>query len=152
MQHFFKKYFKFCFNCETNKVKSSNERGFVMNDISFGKYLESLRNQKKYSQRKLALLAGLSNTTVNRLELNQNTPDLETVIKLSNALKCPLEDLLKHTDIEDNIYKVKADELPDRLKELGVEYYAVNKEAKDKGVTPEELRKMIKAILALRSD
>ena len=53
---------------------------------SFGKYLVKLRNQKAISQRKLAELAGVTNSTISRLEADLVTPDLKTLEKLANAL------------------------------------------------------------------
>ena len=53
---------------------------------SFGKYLVQLRNQKAISQRKLAELAGVTNSTISRLEADLVTPDLKTLEKLANAL------------------------------------------------------------------
>ena len=53
---------------------------------SFGNYLIQLRNQKSISQRKLAELAGVTNSTISRLEADLVTPDLKTIEKLANAL------------------------------------------------------------------
>ena len=53
---------------------------------SFGKYLVHLREQKSISQRKLAELAGVTNSTISRLEADLVTPDLKTLEKLANAL------------------------------------------------------------------
>ncbi len=54
---------------------------------SFGKYLANLREQKSISQRKLAELAGVTNSTVSRLEADLVKPDLRTLEKLANALR-----------------------------------------------------------------
>lgn len=54
---------------------------------SFGKYLANLREQKSISQRKLAELAGVTNSTVSRLEADLVKPDLKTLEKLANALR-----------------------------------------------------------------
>ena len=53
---------------------------------SFGKYLVHLREQKTISQRKLAELAGVTNSTISRLEADLVTPDLKTLENLANAL------------------------------------------------------------------
>ena len=39
-----------------------------MSNISFGQYLVQLREQKTMSQRKLAELAGVTNSTISRIE------------------------------------------------------------------------------------
>lgn len=54
---------------------------------SFGKYLVDLREQKSISQRKLAELAGVTNSTISRLEADLVTPDLKTLEKLAYALE-----------------------------------------------------------------
>lgn len=61
------------------------ERGIHM-ESSFGKYLIQLRNKRGISQRKLAELAGVTNSTISRLEADLVTPDLKTLEKLANAL------------------------------------------------------------------
>lgn len=53
----------------------------------FGKYLVQLRKQKSISQRKLAELAGVTNSTISRLEADLVTPDLKTLEKLAKALE-----------------------------------------------------------------
>ncbi|MCL1804250.1 MAG: helix-turn-helix domain-containing protein [Eubacteriaceae bacterium] len=57
-----------------------------MDEISFGKYLVRLRNEKSMSQRKLAELAGVANSTISRLESDAVKPDHTTIEKLSVAL------------------------------------------------------------------
>ncbi|MDP4143231.1 MAG: helix-turn-helix transcriptional regulator [Bacillota bacterium] len=64
---------------------------------SFGKYITRLRENKGYSQRKLAQVTGISNTTISRIEKDITTnPDLNTLKLLS-----------KYLDV-DEIYMLKA--------------------------------------------
>ncbi len=54
---------------------------------SFGEYITRLRKLKGYSQRKLALITGISNTTISRIEKNITTnPDLNTLKLLAQHL------------------------------------------------------------------
>ncbi|APQ75912.1 helix-turn-helix domain-containing protein [Clostridium botulinum] len=54
---------------------------------SFGEYITRLRQLKGYSQRKLALITGISNTTISRIEKNITTnPDLNTLKLLAQHL------------------------------------------------------------------
>lgn len=56
--------------------------------ITLGKYIEETRRLRGYSQRKLALTSGLSNTTISRLENNLiENPEVETLRKIEEALK-----------------------------------------------------------------
>lgn len=57
-----------------------------MENISFGKYLAQLRDDKNMSQRKLAGAAGLTNSTINRIEADIVKPDISTLEKIANAL------------------------------------------------------------------
>ena len=58
-----------------------------MSKNSFGEFIEKLRKGKNLSQRKLADLAGVTNSTISRIESDLVVPDLETIEKLSSALK-----------------------------------------------------------------
>lgn len=53
---------------------------------SFGTYLSDIRRKKSISQRKLAELAGVTNSTISRLEADLVKPDLQTLEKISKAL------------------------------------------------------------------
>ena len=57
-----------------------------MNDISFGEYIVQSRESEGLSQRKLAELAGLTNSTISRIESNQVKPDPATLDKIAQAL------------------------------------------------------------------
>ncbi len=56
--------------------------------------LRRLRELRALSQRELAALAGLSVTTVNRIETGQHKPMPKTVRKLAEALGASPEELL----------------------------------------------------------
>lgn len=62
-----------------------------MENLSFGQYLVYLREEKSISQRKLAELAGVTNSTISRLEADAVTPDPATLEKLAIALKVEKE-------------------------------------------------------------
>lgn len=79
MQHLFVAFVeRLCYTLFERSIRMKN---------SFGKYLVHLREQKSISQRKLAELAGVTNSTISRLEADLVTPDLKTLEKLANALK-----------------------------------------------------------------
>jgi len=60
-----------------------------------GEYIETLRQSKGYSQRKLGYLSGISNATINRIENGISNPDPSTLSKLSFTLGVSYEELLK---------------------------------------------------------
>ena len=55
---------------------------------TLGQYIARLRKEKGYSQRKLALLSGISNTTINRIESGETpNPDAPTLKALAVVLE-----------------------------------------------------------------
>lgn len=57
-----------------------------MENRSFGQYIIQLRDKKSISQRKLAELAGVTNSTISRIEADAVKPDPATLEKLALAL------------------------------------------------------------------
>lgn len=57
-----------------------------MSDLTFGQYLAQLREKKMMSQRRLAELAGLTNSTISRIEADSVKPDPATLEKLAMVL------------------------------------------------------------------
>ena len=58
-----------------------------MSSITFGQYLVQLREEKRISQRKLAELAGVTNSTISRIEADAVKPDPATLEKIAKALE-----------------------------------------------------------------
>ena len=54
--------------------------------IEIGLSIERIRKHKGISQRELARLSGLTNSTISRIELNQISPTLATISKIEKAL------------------------------------------------------------------
>lgn len=65
-----------------------------MDSLSFGQYLVQLREENSISQRKLAEIAGVTNSTISRIEADNVKPDPATLEKLADALKVEKEVLL----------------------------------------------------------
>ena len=59
-----------------------------------GQVLAALRAEMGLSREKLAAKAGLSSSTILRIERGLNVPDMATVIALAGALDVPLSRLL----------------------------------------------------------
>ena len=57
-----------------------------MKNLSFGQYITQLREDKAISQRRLADIAGLTNSTISRIEADSVNPDPNTLEKISIAL------------------------------------------------------------------
>ena len=72
-----------------NKEKSIHaiiSKGGFMDAIKFGKFLASLRTEKKLTQEELAEKLFIDKRKVSRWECGMSIPDFETIIKLSEIL------------------------------------------------------------------
>lgn len=56
--------------------------------------LKEMRIEKKLTQKKLARISGVGKTTISDIENNVESPTLDTVFKLADALKVSCFDLL----------------------------------------------------------
>lgn len=63
---------------------------------TFGKALRKLREERAFSQAKLAELTGLDQTTISLLERGERQPTLPTLYKLADALGTTIEDLIEN--------------------------------------------------------
>ena len=61
----------------------------------FGKNIRQLRRSTGFSQKELAQIAGVSEAAISRYETGQRLPMVGTAIKLTLALGCTRDDLLK---------------------------------------------------------
>lgn len=61
---------------------------------AFGAALREQRTRKRLSQDELASIASLDRTYISLLELGQNSPTLETIHKLANALEIRISALI----------------------------------------------------------
>ncbi len=59
----------------------------------FGQNIRELRLAKKYSQDRLALLAGLHRTYISDVERGARNISLFTIVRLANALETPITSL-----------------------------------------------------------
>ena len=73
-----------------------------MDDLKFiGEKIKEIRNRKKISQEKLAEMVSMNGRSIMRLENMQNTPTLETLIKIAKALDVSITDLFQTEYLQD---------------------------------------------------
>jgi transcriptional regulator with XRE-family HTH domain len=113
----------------------------------FAGRLRSLRENTGLKQLEAANKLNMAKSTYNNYETGKREPDLQTLRMFADYFNVTTDYLLGRTD---NPRTVSVTDIPKELKALGVEYYTINKEAKDKDITPEQLKRMIKAIEALK--
>lgn len=69
---------------------------------NFATTIKNLRENKEWSQRKLALVSGVSNTEINRIEKGEREkPSLKILEKLSIAFGITLDELLSTSGLTD---------------------------------------------------
>lgn len=71
---------------------------------NFATTIKNLRENKEWSQRKLALVSGVSNTEINRIEKGEREkPSLKILEKLSIAFGITLDELLSASGLTDYV-------------------------------------------------
>ncbi len=63
--------------------------------MAFGETLSNLRKAKGLSQEQLAAELGLTRQTISKWELNQSTPDLDYLLRLSDFFAVSTDFLIK---------------------------------------------------------
>jgi transcriptional regulator with XRE-family HTH domain len=95
-----------------------------MGSSKLGKYIIEARTKQGVSQRKLAELSNLTNSTISRIESDTVMPDAKTLVKIAGALNIDKEILLGkcgYSDLHDDVIVIarKAGEVsPDKRKDL----------------------------------
>lgn len=117
----------------------------------FSTNLKFLREQKGYSQNKLANIVGVNQTTIARWETEEMAPSIDNVEEISKVLNIDLPDLLGKDlrmidkSNNDGVYIQKAD---------GTTVFLKNASETDKALVelPEEQKKAILSLIGKRMD
>ncbi len=80
--------------------------------------IKELREQRRLNQEGLALKLNVSQSTISAYEVGERTPDLETLIALSNLFNVSLDYLAGLTDIKQQIRQT--DLSPSELEHLRI--------------------------------
>lgn len=62
---------------------------------AIGDRIREVRGERKLSQQKLAELAGMERQAVNRIEQGHQSPIVDNLIRIAQALNVPLADLVR---------------------------------------------------------
>ena len=65
----------------------------------FGKSVKIERIKREISQEKFAELSFLDRTTIYKIEKGKSSPNLDTIIKIANALNININELLSFDDL-----------------------------------------------------
>lgn len=101
---------------------------------NFGTYLRKLRNERGIGVNQLAIISGVSNAQISRIEKgSRNVPKPETIKKLSKALKIPYEEMMSVAGHIRDGHQLRGNSLP---------YYALT--SNDEVDIAKELEKIMK--------
>lgn len=81
-----------------------------MNQIKIGQFIAKMRKEKKYTQRQLGDILGISDKTVSKWETGNGLPDVSLMMPLCEALNISVNELLSGDKIVDSNYRDKAEE------------------------------------------
>jgi transcriptional regulator with XRE-family HTH domain len=115
-----------------------------MND--FPSRLRQLRRAQKLSQKKLALLAGVSQPYIAELERGVKNPSVEVLQKLCDALGCSADYLLGISAAQNVMHVREETALPGSLTMEMLQRIA------ERHITPDELDRAIKVVGIMREE
>mgnify|MGYP003789689543 CR=1 FL=1 len=118
-------------------------------NVMIGSRIRQLRKEHNLSQNQFASLFGVYDSTISQYENGKREPEYDTVIKIANQFNVSIDWLLGRMNSKD-LVKLENDNLPEQLRDVGVEYLILAKEMKEKEIPPEDVRKIIDAINALK--
>lgn len=81
-----------------------------MDQIKIGKFIAEERKNKKYTQRQLADILGISDKTISKWETGNGFPEISLLLPLCEELNISVNELLSGERLSDTDYKQKAEE------------------------------------------
>lgn len=115
-----------------------------------GNRIKQLRKEHNLTQNQFASLFGVYDSTISQYENGKREPEYNTVIKIANKFNVSIDWLLGRVENKD-LVKLEVDNLPEQLRDVGVEYLMLAKEMREKEIPPKDVRKIIDAINALKN-
>lgn len=108
----------------------------------YGERLKYLRNTANLTQEQLGKLFEISARAVSNYENESRQIPIDLQLKIANYFDVTVDYILGRTN-EPNYSFISKEELPKELIEVGYDYLVVVKEAKESGLTPDELQDLI---------
>lgn len=88
-----------------------------------GARIKELRKDRRLSQEQLAELIGVEPRHISRIEVGENSPTVERLEKIAQALNVPMKDFFDFMHLEDR--DTRAHSLEERVKLLSEEYQQI---------------------------
>jgi transcriptional regulator with XRE-family HTH domain len=128
-----------------------------MDNKEFGIYLKKLRNDLGLRIRDVEKLADVSNAHLSMVEQGKRgIPKPEFLKKISGVYNVSIEELMEKAGYIEhpatiNTFKIDGVELPKELVDLGVEYLTVTRELKEQGLSPDDIRAIVRVVQNMKS-
>lgn len=81
-----------------------------MDQVKIGRFIARERKQKKYTQRQLAEILGISDKTISKWECGNGFPEVSLLLPLCEELNINVNELLSGERLSETDYKKKAEE------------------------------------------
>ena len=112
-----------------------------------GNRIKELRKEKSITQKELSEIIGLAHNTISAYESGQRDMSTDTIDKICNYFEVTADYLLGRSSKKEGVIM---DNIPQELRNIGIDYLTVTKELKEKGLTPENVRAIIDAFTKLK--
>ncbi len=110
------------------------DKAEIGNRIKLARALYQERTGEKLTQDMLAEKIGVSRSFITGAERGNSLPTIITLNEIAKVCGVTVDFFVNPS--------FGKDEIPQELKNLGVEYLIATKELKDRGLTPEEIKKL----------
>jgi len=114
-----------------------------------GDRLKKLRKNKGLTQVELGKLIGKAMSTISGYEINNAEPDIDTIVVIANVLQTTTDYLLGVTE-EQHLRMYHYDELPDKIKDTGVENLRIFQGLHIDELTLEELDDLMEVVKKIK--
>jgi len=114
-----------------------------------GHRLKILRKNKGLTQAEFGKLIGKAMSTISGYEINNAEPDIDTIVDIANVLQTTTDYLLGVTE-EQHLRLYHYDELPDKIKDAGVENLRIFQGLRIDELTLEELDDLMDVVKKIK--
>ena len=116
-----------------------------------GDRIRQLRKENNLTQYEFGTLFGLYDSTISMYETGRRTPEYETIVKIADYFNVSIDWLLGRVENK-NLIVIDKENMPEALKNIGVEYLKLAMEMNQQSIPPNDVRKIIEAIKSLKLD
>ena len=118
--------------------------------IVIGERIKQLRIENKLTQNEFGSLFGLYDSTISLYENGKRTPEYGIIMKIADYFNVSIDWLLGRVDNK-NLIVIDHENMPKALRDIGVEYLKLAMEMDQQSISPDDVRKIIEAIKALKN-